>query len=364
MDEGYHYYRILSDLNKFVNGEIDINHINKEDENGESLIAQLISEGFGKLAEQYISGADINYVDKEGCSLLDLSCYAGLENIAKILLEMGCVVTDNTLFATLETRDCSEDFILNTLGLENFSRDNTRFIALAYVTGSTRVLRELLNLNFSVKDDILLEYVRRPGLTAEHEILAIELLNRGGGDVIRGNEYQPDILMTAIANKFEKLAILIVEKYHDELRISNLAAITNPFLYPRKGTYLFQACEANLPKLVATLIEYDHPYDTRVQDLTVSPTVARILADAYPAYRFPFASNLNDVKLVQREDREKIGALVSSSQVRTNAGALPQMPVELYELIINQMDARIQHPSRPLMSPPRQNPSTPLQFQF
>jgi len=336
---------ILTDLNRFLKGEIDINHIN--DEYGLSLIGALIAGNCDEIAIRYIAGADVHRIYQGNCTLLELSIMNHQERIKKILIEMGSPIRERTFELAL-LYDMSNDFIFDTFNFESFSRDNSEYVRAAYMTGRIKVLQKLLDLNFAVPSNILLvKFTNRGILTPELGDLAVELFNRGGGTEY-ANMHTTNILIKALSYEFEELAVRIIEKYHQELTVNS-----------EKNHYLYFACQNILPKAVSTLIKYGSPYDKKLEKLNFSSNkeIARMLADAYPEFPIRFVNNLDDVKFAEKTDRQRIETLVSSAQVGANMGTFPQLPVELQEIIIRNMDAQIapENPFAmiPVFSPPR-----------
>lgn len=90
--------QILNDLNRFYGGEIDINY---RDEEGYSLIEKLIIFEYPKIAMHHIKDADLNRVNPDGDSLLNVAIMCEEEIIAQKLIDMGASINDQTLIVAL-----------------------------------------------------------------------------------------------------------------------------------------------------------------------------------------------------------------------------------------------------------------------
>lgn len=159
--------------------------------------------------------------------------------------------------------------------MSDFSRDNSEFITEAYLHNRTRVLQEFLRLNFAIDPDILSKTIVRINHSRKLQDLAIEIFNRIDVSNLTS------AFSLAIHNNFERLAILILEKYSIDLQ---------------QGSYLFDVCKKNMIKLVIALIKRGHKFSPSIITLNLSSNLQRILSDAYPEYPVQFVSKLNQAR--------------------------------------------------------------------
>lgn len=302
---------ILDELNAVLAGA-DPNICNEE---GESLLEQLLSHNYENIAKhivQAMNSDQVNFVDSAGDSLFETACSYASEEIAELLIAKGAHYDNDMLLLGIGA-EINEEFILRYFDF-SVSTDDTDFFLFAYVNSYVELLKRFLQANYPVEPDILNYNFREE---EKMEDICLQLLDLGVNP-LTPNHSGVTCLNIAIDAGFSRFAMRLLDLDYDF-----------KFIYDTRSL-LEQALVKNMFDVAKRLILRGHRYDPEIEKLELPIPIQRMLSARYPEYQQRHSLRLNEVQYTNQQTRNQIIEFTRHNENR--------LPPEILEIIFNDMN--------------------------